>query len=52
MTDDNKLLYDICYDDERSSAVYTTHVIDLANKRMNYFIFLEFINFLAFFCIK
>lgn len=30
--DDNKLLYEICFDDGRASAIYTTHTVDLADK--------------------
>lgn len=32
MSDENKPLYEICYNDDRASAIYTTHVVDLANK--------------------
>lgn len=37
MTNDSKLLYELCFDDQRSSAVYTTHIVDLANKGMRRF---------------
>lgn len=49
MTDNDKLLYELCYDDERSSAIYTTHIIDLANKGMSSPVFSEHVNFNAHF---
>lgn len=41
MTDNDELLYELCFDDERSSAVYTTHIIDLANKGMSHSVGLQ-----------
>lgn len=31
-TDGKEKLYSVCYDDDRASAIYSTHTIDLAGK--------------------
>lgn len=37
ITDEDELLFEICYDDDRTSAIYTTHIVNLANKSMRCF---------------